>query len=112
MPARLFSGIEGSKATNALPDLRMANAATTAHKDFFKAEGHDVFRSGTQCTQVIGHKIFSGEASIWLVSIAAFAQALSTLDSPSAQFAHPLAQAAQVLFSHVLLPVLQANHES
>jgi hypothetical protein len=33
---------------------------------------------------VLSHKIFSGEASIWLVSIAAFAQALSTLDSPSA----------------------------
>jgi hypothetical protein len=56
-------------------------------------------------------KIFSGEAPMWLVSIAAFAQALSTLDSPSAQLAHPLAQAARVLFSHVLLPLLQANHE-
>jgi hypothetical protein len=41
-----------------------------------------------------------------LVSIAAFAQALSTLDSPSAQVAHPLAQAAQVLLSHVFLPFL------
>jgi hypothetical protein len=48
---------------------------------------------------------------MWLISIAAFAQALSTLDSPSAQVAHPLAQAAQALLSHVFLPLLQANHE-
>ena len=63
-------------------------------------------------TWLIGHKIFSGEASVWLVSIAAFGQALSALDSPSAQLAHLLAQAAQVLLSHVFLPLLQANHES
>jgi hypothetical protein len=63
-------------------------------------------------TKVIGHKIFSGEGSIWLVSIAASAQALSILGSPSAQLAHPLALAAQVLFSHLFLPLLQANHAS
>jgi hypothetical protein len=49
---------------------------------------------------------------MWLVSIAAFAHAVSTFDSPSAQVAHPLARAAQVWFSHVFLPFLQANHES
>jgi hypothetical protein len=63
-------------------------------------------------TRVIGHKIFPGEASMWLVSITAFAQTLSILNSPSAQLAHPLAQAAQALFSHVFLPLLQANHKS
>jgi hypothetical protein len=49
---------------------------------------------------------------MWLVSIAAFAQALSILDSLSAQLAYPLAQAAQVLFNRLLLPLLQANHAS
>jgi hypothetical protein len=44
-------------------------------------------------TEVLSHKVFSGEASIWLVSIAAIAQALSILGSPSAQLAYPLAQA-------------------
>jgi hypothetical protein len=44
--------------------------------------------------------------------IAASAQALSILGSPSAQLAHPLAQAAQVLFSHLFLPLLRANHAS
>jgi hypothetical protein len=48
---------------------------------------------------------------MWFVSIAAFAQTLSILNPPSAQLAHPLAQAAQVLFSHLFLPLLQANHE-
>jgi hypothetical protein len=52
--------------------------------------------------EVFGHKIFSGQASMWLVSIAAVAQARSILGSPSAQIAHPLAQAAQVLLSHLL----------
>jgi hypothetical protein len=47
-----------------------------------------------------------------IIDFPIIAQALSTLDSPSAQFAHRLAQAAQVFFSHVLLPVLQAKHES
>jgi hypothetical protein len=55
---------------------------------------------------------FSGEAFMWLISIAAFAQVLSILDSLSAQLAHPLAQAAQVSFSHVFFPLLQVNHES
>jgi hypothetical protein len=62
--------------------------------------------------QVLSHKIFSGKASIWLVSIAASAQTLSILGSSSAQLAHPLAQAAQVLLSHFFLPLLQANHAS
>jgi hypothetical protein len=56
--------------------------------------------------KVISHKIFLGDASIWLVSIAASTQALSILGLPSAQLTHPLAQAAQVLFSHVFLPFL------
>ena len=47
-----------------------------------------------------------------VVSIAAFAQALFILDSPIAQVAHPLAQAAQMLLSYVFLPLTQANHES
>jgi hypothetical protein len=66
----------------------------------------------TSGARVFGHKIFFSDTSIWLVSIAIFAQALSTLDSPSAQAAHPLAQAAQVLLSHVFLPFLQANQRS
>jgi hypothetical protein len=43
------------------------------------------------------------------------AQALSILGSSSAQLAHPLAQAAQVaqvLLSHLFLPLPQANHAS
>lgn len=41
-----------------------------------------------------------------VISITAFAQALSILDSPSVQLAHPLTQAAQVLLSHVFLSLL------
>jgi hypothetical protein len=46
------------------------------------------------------------------VNIAAFAQALPTLGSPTAQVAHPPAQATQVLLSHIFLPLLRASHES
>jgi hypothetical protein len=40
------------------------------------------------------------------------AQALSILGSSSAQLAHPLSQAAQVLLSHLFLLLLQAKHAS
>ena len=58
--------------------------------------------------KVLSHKIFSGEASIWLANIAACAQALSILSSPSAQLAHLLVQAAQVLFQS---PSLSRSYE-
>jgi hypothetical protein len=43
-------------------------------------------------TSVFGPKIFSGEASMWVVSIAAFAQGATTLGSPTSSGCSGVAQ--------------------
>jgi hypothetical protein len=61
-------------------------------------------------TEVLSHKIFSGRASIWLVSITC-SGAIHPRLTPGAACS-PSCSGAQVLFSHLFLPVLQPNRAS